>query len=84
MKVLVTGANGLLGHWVVFELLRRNHQVSIIVRSKQNIHFDLNAVEVHTGNFTDYQQLKSASEACDAIIHIAAITATNLLHYQDY
>ena len=84
MKVLVTGANGLLGHQVVIELLRRNHRVSIIVRSERNIYFDLNAVEVHTGNFTDYHQLKTASQGCDAIIHIAAVTATNLLHYEDY
>jgi len=84
MKVLVTGANGLLGHSVVFELLKRNHNVSIIVRSKQNIYFDLNAVQVHIGNFTNYEQLKLAAEGCDAIIHIAAITATNLLYYKDY
>ena len=84
MKVLVTGANGLLGHQVVFELLRRNHQVSIIVRSERNIFFDPNAVEVHTGNFTDYHQLKIASQGCSAIINIAAVTATDLPHYEDY
>ena len=64
--------------------MRRNHRVSIIVRSERNIYFDLNAVEVHTGNFTNYHQLKTASQGCDAIIHIAAVTATNLLHYEDY
>jgi len=84
MKVLVTGANGLLGHQVVFELMKRNHKVSIIVRSKRNIFFDMNAVEAHTGNFTDYEMLKSAASGCDAIIHIAAVTATDLLHYEDY
>ena len=84
MKVLVTGANGLLGHHIVFELLRRKHQVVIIVRSKRNIHFDLNSVEVHTGNFTDYERLTLAAQSCDAIIHTAAVTANNLLHYEDY
>ena len=84
MKVLVTGANGLLGHQVVVELLKRNHQVSIIVRSRRNIHFDQNDIEVHTGNFTDYEHLKTAAKGCDAIIHIAAVTATDLLHYEDY
>ena len=84
MRVLVTGANGLLGHHVVFELLKRNQSVRIIVRNTKNIYFDLNSVEVYTGNFTDYEQFKQAAIDCDAIIHLAATTATDLLHYEDY
>jgi nucleoside-diphosphate-sugar epimerase len=84
MRVLLTGANGLLGHHIVFELLKQNHQVRVIVRSQHNIFFDLNKVEVHLGNFTDYQSLKVAATGCDAIIHTAAITTHDLLHYEDY
>lgn len=84
MKVLVTGANGLLGHHVVFELLKRNHSVRIVVRNTKNIYFDLNAVEVFKGNFTDYDCLYQAVQGCEAIIHIAAVTATDLLRYEDY
>jgi len=84
MKVLVTGANGLLGHNVVFELLKQQYSVRILVRSTQNIHFDLEKIEVFEGNFTDYKTLKQAASGCGAIIHIAAVTATNLLHYEDY
>lgn len=84
MKVLVTGASGLLGHHVVFELLKRNHSIRIIVRNTQNIHFDLNKVELFNGNFTDYECLHQAAQGCEAIIHIAAVTATDLLHYEDY
>jgi len=84
MKVLVTGANGLLGHNVVFELLKQQYSVRILVRSTKNIHFDLEKIEVFEGNFTDYKTLKQAASRCGAIIHIAAVTATNLLHYEDY
>lgn len=84
MNVLVTGANGLLGHHVVIELLKREHNVQIIVRSTQNIFFDLSKVKVFEGNFAEYESLKQAAQGCDAIIHIAAITATNLLHLDDY
>jgi nucleoside-diphosphate-sugar epimerase len=84
MKVLVTGANGLLGHNVVIELLKQQHSVRIIVRSTKNIQFDVNKVEVFEGNFTDFKTLQQAARDCDAIIHIAAVTATNLLHYEDY
>ena len=84
MNVLVTGANGLLGHHVVKELLNQHHVVQVIVRSKQNIFFDVNSVQVFVGDFTDYNTLLNAARGCDAIIHIAAVTATNLLKYDDY
>ena len=84
MNVLVTGANGLLGHHVVFELLKRQHQVRIIVRSRKNIYFDTTLVDVIEGNFADADCFKNAAQGCDAIIHIAAVTATDLLHYEDY
>lgn len=84
MKVLVTGANGLLGHHVVMELIKRALNVKIIVRSIKNVHFDLGKVDVETGNFTNYGDLKKAATGCDAIIHIAAATALDFSHYIDY
>ena len=84
MKILVTGANGLLGHHVVMELLEHCEQVSVVVRSTANIYFNLQQVHVFTGDFIDYETLKKAAFGCDAVIHSAAVTATNLLHYSDY
>jgi dihydroflavonol-4-reductase len=84
MKVLVTGANGLLGHHVVMELIKREISVKIIVRSIQKIFFDLDKVELQIGSFTKYDDLKNAAVGCDAIIHIAAATAIDFLHFDDY
>lgn len=84
MKILVTGANGLLGHHVVMELLRRKYEVRIIVRSTQKIGFKLNKVEVVTGSFSDRENIFQAAKSCDAIIHIAATTDTDLFYYSDY
>jgi nucleoside-diphosphate-sugar epimerase len=84
MKILVTGANGLLGHHVVMQLLALQHDVNIVVRSRQRIYFDISKVTVVDGNFTNEETLRSAAQNCDAIIHIAAVTATNLLNYRDY
>jgi len=84
MKVLVTGATGLLGHQVTMELIQRGYQVQIIVRKTDNIFFDLNAVKVFIGNFTEYEHLKAAASGCEAVIHIAAVTDVHLLHYEDY
>jgi len=84
MRVLVTGANGLLGHHVVFELLKKKHDVQVIVRSTRNIHFETQSVHVFEGDFSHFESLKSAAVGCDAIIHIAAVTGTDLLYYEDY
>jgi len=84
MKILVTGANGLLGHHVVMELINRGHEIRIIVRSTQKIDFELSWVEVVTGNFTDKETIYQAAKNCDAIIHIAATTDTDLLNYREY
>lgn len=84
MKVLVTGANGLLGHNVVLELQKRQCEIQIIVRSTDKIYFNMDDIEIFKANFTDYHSLKQAGHGCDAIIHIAAVTATDLLHYEDY
>ncbi|MDO9153148.1 MAG: NAD-dependent epimerase/dehydratase family protein [Paludibacter sp.] len=84
MKVLVTGANGLLGHHVVMQLQQANHDIRIILRGSREIYFDMKNIESAGGNFTDYETLKIAADGCDAIIHIAAVTSTNLLHYQNY
>lgn len=84
MNVLVTGANGLLGHHVVMQLLGNKHDVTIIVRSRKSIYFDISKVKVVDGNFANEETLRSAGQNMDAFIHIAAVTATNLLHYNDY
>jgi len=84
MKILVTGANSLLGHHVVFELLNKSYEVNIIVRNDSNIFFDKGKVNIYKGNFYDVDLLNSALEGCEAIIHIAAVTSTELIHYVDY
>ena len=84
MKVLVTGANGLLGHHVVMELLKRECEVKIIVRSINKIYFDLTNVAYIIGSFGDRELVKGFAQSCDAIIHIGAVTDIDLLNYCDY
>lgn len=84
MKILVTGANGLLGHHVVTQLLSNHHDVNIVVRSTVNIHFDLKKVNCVQGNFTDKETMIKAISGCDAVIHIAAVTDMNICDYQTY
>ncbi len=84
MKILVTGANGLLGHHVVMQLQQMKHKIRILLRGTRDVYFNTKEIEIIKGTFTDYNQMKSAADGCDTIIHIAAVTATDLLHYEDY
>lgn len=84
MRILLTGANGLLGHHIAFELLHRGYDVNIVVRSTKKIHFDISRVNVFVGNFGDEKFLFDAANECDAIMHVAAATATHWRNYAPY
>lgn len=84
MKILVTGANGLLGHHVVETLLHQNEEVRIIVRSTANLLFDTSKVECIQGDFTDKQTISEALQGCRAVVHCAAVTATHFIRPDEY
>ena len=74
MKVLVTGADGMLGSHIVLELIKRNHVVSVFVLPNQSMLFpelQLNRIQ---GNILDIEGIKKAAQGHDAIIHAAALT----------
>ena len=69
MDVLVTGGSGMLGGYVVRELVAHHHQVTIFSRSPQA----LEGVNVFAGDALNIAQLKAACRGKDAIVHLAAI-----------
>jgi nucleoside-diphosphate-sugar epimerase len=72
MKLLITGATGFLGRYVVAEALARGHTVRAVVRPAghaNNIDGDVECVRV------DLRSSRGLAEACrgvDAVIHLAA------------
>jgi len=76
MKVLVTGADGLLGSNAVRELLKRGHEVNVFILPNSNA-TSLNglAIKKHFGNILKPADIATAIEGCDAVIHIAANTS---------
>jgi len=68
MKILVTGGSGLVGGFVVEELLRAGHEVAVLDRvpPPQHVPF-IRADILHLGDLT------WALEGWEAIIHLAAI-----------
>jgi dihydroflavonol-4-reductase len=84
-KVLVTGANGLLGTNLVINLLEQNYFVRALVREKKKfIHYLHPNLELVVGDVCEISSFESYADGCDYIIHSAATTAQNLLKVREY
>lgn len=74
MKVLITGADGMLGSHIILELIKRNHEVSAFLLPNQPKLFPELHINRIQGNILDIEGLKKAAYGHDAIIHAAALT----------
>jgi nucleoside-diphosphate-sugar epimerase len=75
MKVLVSGASGFLGYYVVSRLLTSNHNVRAIIRPTSPDPTWSDQVEIFHADLRVYENLASAFEGVDAVIHLAAATS---------
>src|SRR6266516_6890516 len=74
MKVLITGATGLLGGHLIKELQQRNEQIRALVLPIENANSLLKqGVEVVRGDITDASTLASAVQDVDLIFHLAGM-----------
>lgn len=81
MKVLLLGANGLLGHNVMNQLVEDGHEVRILVRNRA---FEATGVDVRYGSFLDSGMLREVAQGCEAIVNCTGTTDMSLLRYEDY
>lgn len=74
MKVLITGATGLLGGHLIKELQQRNEQIRALVLPVETAHSLLKqGVEVVRGDITDASTLAPAVQDVDLIFHLAGM-----------
>ncbi|MBQ8418223.1 MAG: NAD(P)-dependent oxidoreductase, partial [Phascolarctobacterium sp.] len=69
MKVLVTGANGYIGHHVVKNLLDKN--IEVIAADMNDNNIDLRAKVIKADIFSGEQNLYEVFGCPDACIHLA-------------
>lgn len=80
-KVLVTGATGFLGKWLVKSLLQKQYQVFVIARDvekakKQFSEMDsIGSVTVFSADVTDLNSLENAFKNMDWVFHLAGVIA---------
>jgi dihydroflavonol-4-reductase len=75
MKVLLTGADGMLGSHIARQLLKRNYKVRALLFPGAN-HIALEGLDVERvpGNILNYGEVLAAAKGCDQIVHVAANT----------
>jgi uncharacterized protein YbjT (DUF2867 family) len=75
MKVLLTGATGLLGGALLDLLLSRDHEVRCLVRheSRNVSRLDPSRIEVSRGDTNVAEDLRRALAGTDALVHVAGI-----------
>jgi Nucleoside-diphosphate-sugar epimerases len=78
MRVLLTGASGLLGHNIIDVLLERNLEINAIVRRPEKLCLHNKKLKVFKGDFMNLTHLLQAAKNCDSIIHVASETDMSL------
>ncbi len=85
IKVLVTGATGLLATNTIIALLENGYSVVALVRNRLKFLLPLSEnLEVKEGDITDCLSLEIAMQGCEYVIHAAAETRQDLRDYQEY
>src|SRR5690554_6693677 len=82
MKFLVTGASGFVGQHLTDTLLKRGHEVRLLMRSPKIPGAWQNKVEVAEGDVTNLKSVQRACEGIDSAFHLAGLVAYKKSEYQ--
>ena len=72
-SILITGASGFIGSFLVEELIKQRYQIRCLVRERSNKKFNQEKLEVVFGDLADYNSLNQATKDVNLVIHLAAI-----------
>ena len=78
MKILVTGASGLVGCHATRALIQAGHEVKLLARSHERVRraldpLGIGELETELGDVTDRLAAEKAVAGCDAVVHAAAL-----------
>ncbi|MBJ8350259.1 SDR family oxidoreductase [Streptococcus zalophi] len=73
-KVLLAGATGYLGRFVMQELIKRGYPTKIIVRNKNKVNLIAETLEIVEAQVTSPEDLKGICEDVDIVISTVGIT----------
>lgn len=85
MKVLVTGANGLLATNIIKKLLEQDYEVVGFLRDKNKFVLEYHQnLQLIVGDITKPETYTKILPEIESIIHVAAITVQNIIDYNVY
>ena len=82
MRVLITGGTGFVGGWTAKTIADAGHSVRFLVRNPDRLHTSVAKLGVDisdfaVGDITDRVSVRDALGGCDAVVHSAALVATD-------
>jgi dihydroflavonol-4-reductase len=82
MRVLVTGGTGFVGGWTAKVIADRGHSIRFLVRNPDRLQTSVAKLGVDVSDFavgdiTDRVSVRDALRGCDAVVHSAALVATD-------
>lgn len=82
MRVLITGGTGFVGGWTAKAIADAGHSVRFLVRNPDRLHTSVARLGVDVSDFavgdiTDRISVRTALQGCDAVVHSAALVATD-------
>ena len=79
MNVIIFGATGGIGKWVVKHSLEKGYYITAYVRNKQKMEIHDDRLNVVQGEISDYDKVKSVLAGQDAVIWCVGIPMKNKL-----
>src|SRR6201996_1473313 len=82
MRVLITGGTGFVGGWTAKVIADAGHSVRFLVRNPARLQTSIAKLGVDVSDFavgdiTDRVSVRDALYGCDAVVHSAALVATD-------
>jgi dihydroflavonol-4-reductase len=82
MRVLVTGGTGFVGGWTAKAIADAGHSIRFLVRNPARLQASVAKLDVDVSDFavadiTDRVSVRGALRGCDAVVHSAALVATD-------
>lgn len=85
MKVLLTGATGFIGSYVLSLLIRKDYKVNVIVRNPSKLNLTSNPyLNVFKGDITRPDDVKKAIDGCETVIHLAALVQSTAKNPEEF
>ena len=72
-KVLITGASGRVGRYLIKKLLEKKYRVRVLIHKTKLEGFDSEHIEVVNGDLIDRSSLENAVKDVDIVCHLAAV-----------